>query len=193
VCRAIVLKTLLYGCETWTVYQRHARKLNHFHNTCLRKLLGIKWQDRIPDTEVLTRAGLPSIYTILMQSQLRWTGHEVRMPDHRLPKRLLSGELQQGKRSKGGQKKPFRDTLKASLKAFDINHNTWEQTAQDRGVWRSAVHKGAKTHEANRIAAAEKRRQARKNSANTPMPPATIPCPHCPRTFRTRIDLTSHL
>ena len=25
--RAIVLTTLLYGCETWTVYQRHARKL----------------------------------------------------------------------------------------------------------------------------------------------------------------------
>ena len=51
VYRAIVLTTLLYGCETWTVYRRHARKLNHFHTTCLRKLLGIKWQDRIPDTE----------------------------------------------------------------------------------------------------------------------------------------------
>ena len=56
VYRAIVLIILLYGCETWTVYQRHARKLNHFHTTCLRKLLGIKWQDKITDTEVLTRA-----------------------------------------------------------------------------------------------------------------------------------------
>ena len=51
VYRAIVLTTLLYGCETWTVYRRHARKLNHFHTTCLRKLLGIKLQDRIPNTE----------------------------------------------------------------------------------------------------------------------------------------------
>ncbi|KAI0229585.1 hypothetical protein LSAT2_019978, partial [Lamellibrachia satsuma] len=65
VYRAIVLPTLLYACETWTVYQRHAKKLNHFHTTCLRKLLNIKWQDRIPDTEVLAQAGLPSIYTIL--------------------------------------------------------------------------------------------------------------------------------
>ena len=70
VYRAIVLPTLLYACETWTVYQRHAKKLNHFHTTCLRKLLNIKWQDRIPDTEVLAQADLPSIYTILMQSQL---------------------------------------------------------------------------------------------------------------------------
>ena len=108
VYRAIVLPTLLYACETWTVYQRHAKKLNHFHTTCLRKLLNIKWQDRIPDTEVLAQADLPSIYTILMQSQLRWTGHVARMPDHRLPKRLFIGELQQGKRSHGGQRKRFR-------------------------------------------------------------------------------------
>ena len=81
VYRAKLLPTLLYACETWTVYQRHAKKLNHFHTTCLRKLLNIKWQDRIPDTEVLAQADLPSIYTILMQSQLRWAGHVARMPD----------------------------------------------------------------------------------------------------------------
>ena len=44
------------ACETWTVYQRHAKRLNHFQTSCLRKLLlKIKWQDRIPDTEVLKR------------------------------------------------------------------------------------------------------------------------------------------
>ena len=42
VYRAIVLPTLLYACETWTVYQHHARKLNHFHITCLRRLLAIR-------------------------------------------------------------------------------------------------------------------------------------------------------
>ena len=78
----IVLTTVLYGCESWMVYQCHTRKLNHFHTTCLRKLLGIKWQDKIPDTEVLRCISLPSIYTILMQSQLCWEGHVVHMPDH---------------------------------------------------------------------------------------------------------------
>ena len=43
----------------------HAGKLNHFHTTHLRKLLGIKWQDKIPDTEVLAHDGLPSIHTLL--------------------------------------------------------------------------------------------------------------------------------
>ena len=47
VYKAVVLTTMLYGFESWTVYQRHARTMNHFHGTSLRKLLGIKWQDMI--------------------------------------------------------------------------------------------------------------------------------------------------
>ena len=116
VYKAVVLPTLLYACETWTVYQRHAKRLNHFHLSCLRKLLKIKWQDKIPDTEVLTKAGMQSMHTVLKLAQLRWTGHVIRMPDARLPKKVFYGELQEGKRSQGGQKKCYKDTLKASLK-----------------------------------------------------------------------------
>ena len=75
VYRSVVLPTLLYACESWTVYQRHAKRLNHFHTSCLRKLLKIKWQDRIPDIEVLKRAGMQSVHTLLKLAQLRWTGH----------------------------------------------------------------------------------------------------------------------
>ena len=63
VYKAVVLPTLLYACETWTIYQQHAKRLNHFHTSCLRKLLKIKWQDRIPDTEVLKMAGMQSVHT----------------------------------------------------------------------------------------------------------------------------------
>ena len=124
-----MLLTLLYACETLTVYQRHAKRLNHFHTSCLRKLLRIKWQDRIPDTEVLKRAGMQSVHTLLKLALLRWTGHITRMPDKRLPKKLLYGELQDGKRSNGGQKKRYKDTLKASLKDCNIPTESW---AQDR-------------------------------------------------------------
>ena len=87
VYRLVVLPTLLYACETWTVYQRHAKRLNHFHTSCLRKLLKIKWQDRIPDTEVLKRTGMQSVHALLKLAQLRWTGHVTRMPDERLPRK----------------------------------------------------------------------------------------------------------
>jgi hypothetical protein len=44
VYRATVIPTLLYASEIWTVYSRHARKLNRFHLNCLRRLLRIKYQ-----------------------------------------------------------------------------------------------------------------------------------------------------
>ena len=83
---AMVLTVLLY--ELWTVYSRHARKLNHFGTKCLRIILSIKWQDMVPDTEVLTRAGIPSIHTLLQKPQVRWAGHVTHKPDDRLPKQL---------------------------------------------------------------------------------------------------------
>ncbi|BHF75455.1 hypothetical protein SprV_0501855100 [Sparganum proliferum] len=72
---AVILPTLLYGTETWTVYTEQARRLNHFHLSCLRRILRLNWQDRIPDTDMLERTGILSIYTMLRQMQLRWSGH----------------------------------------------------------------------------------------------------------------------
>ena len=37
--------------------------------------------DMIPDTEVLKRAGMQSMHTLVKRAQLRWTGHVSRMPD----------------------------------------------------------------------------------------------------------------
>ena len=193
--RSVVLPTLLYACETWTVYQWHAKRLNHFHTSCLRKLLKIKWQDRIPDKEVLKRAGMQSIYTLLKLPQLRWTGHVTRMPDERLPKKILYGE-QVGKRSHGGQKKRYKDTLKASLKYFNIPTESWEQIAQDRTKWRGLIKKGAGEYEAKRISGAEQKRAQRKARAKaspTELSSSDLSCPICNRQFRPKIGLISHL
>ena len=89
----MVLTALLYGCGTWTIYRRHARQLNYFHMTFLLKLLHIKCQNKVPDTEVLEQRGTMSVHTMLLKAQARWAGHVVRMPDQRLPKQILYGEL----------------------------------------------------------------------------------------------------
>ena len=80
----------------------------------------------VPDTEVLTRAGIPSIHTLLQKAQARWAGHVTRMHADRLPKQLLYGELCYGKRSVGWQKKRFKDTLKKTLKIFNIDVTNWQ-------------------------------------------------------------------
>ena len=42
-----ILSTLLYGSESWTLYSREEKRLNTFHMWNLRRILGIKWSDRI--------------------------------------------------------------------------------------------------------------------------------------------------
>ena len=39
---AVVLPTLLYGCEAWTPYRRHIRRLDQFHMRCLRRIANIE-------------------------------------------------------------------------------------------------------------------------------------------------------
>ena len=90
------------------------------------------------------------------------------MPDERLPKKVLYGELQEGKRSQGGQKKRYKDTLKASLKDFNIPTESWEQAAQDRAKWRCLIYKGASQFEAKRICEAERKRKERKARVTGP-------------------------
>ena len=189
VYKAVVRPTLLYACETWTVYQRHAKRLNHFHLSCLRKLIKIKWQDKIPDTEVLKKVGMQSMHTNLKIAQLRWTGHIIRMPDVRPPKKVFYGELKEGKRSQGGQKKRYKDTLKASLKDLDIPIGSCEQTAK----WRGLINKGAALYEKKeRICEAERKRRERKANANGPPADSmTLTCSTCNRQFRARIGLVS--
>nr|VZI06148.1 unnamed protein product [Spirometra erinaceieuropaei] len=194
--KAVILPTLLYGAETWTVYAKQARRLNHFHLSCLRRILRPKWQDRIPDTDVLERTGILSIYAILRQIQLRWSGQLMRMDDERLPKRLFYGDVATGFRRQGGQIRRYKDTLKSSLKHLQINPTNWEELALDRPTWRRTVKTGAAIYEANRIAAAKAKREARKsqlrpvsNAVAQPLPT----CPRCQRTFRVPIGLVGHL
>ena len=87
------------------------------------------------------------------------------MPDERLPKKILYGELQVGERSHGGQKKRCKDTLKASLKYFSVQTESWEQIAQRRTKWRGLIIKGAGEYEANGISEAEQKRAERKARA----------------------------
>nr|VZI32078.1 unnamed protein product [Spirometra erinaceieuropaei] len=172
--KTVILPTLLYGAETWTVYAKQARCLNHFHFSGPRRILRLKWQDRIPDTDVLERTGIFSIYAILRQMQLRWSGHLVRMDDERLPKRLFYGDVATGSRHQGGQIRRYKDTLKSSLKRLQINPTNWEELALDRPTWRRTVKAGAAIYEANRIAAVKAKFEARKSQLR---PNATVKRP----------------
>ena len=186
-----VITSLLYASETWTIYQRHIKSLERFHQNCFRHILSIKWQSCTPDTEVLSKAKCMSISARVIKSQMRWTGHLVRMDDSRLPKRLFYGELSSGKRPQHKPRKRFKDCVKANLKHMAIPVGSWEDSCGNRGSWRKLIHDGCALFESNRVSRAELRRACRKGVVALPDSPWS--CNICNRVLLSKAGLVNHL
>ena len=52
--------------ESWTVYRRSVHLRDQFHLLCLRRIAGVKWQDRVPNTDVLRTCQMPGIEALLL-------------------------------------------------------------------------------------------------------------------------------
>ena len=85
VYQAVVISTLLYGCEAWALFQKDLQKLEQLHQRKLRSILNIKWDDYAVSVE-----------SMIVKHRLRWSGHVARMSDARLPRQLLCSELTLG-------------------------------------------------------------------------------------------------
>ena len=140
VYNACILSSLLYGAEGWTTYSHQTRKLNGFHCRCLRKILGIKWHQKVTNVEVLNRANSVSIHSHLSKKRLRWVGHIKRMNNNRIPKKIFFGEARQGRRRVGRPLLRYSDSVKRDLQKCNIDD--WEMEAQDRALWRHKVKEG---------------------------------------------------
>lgn len=66
-----------------------------------------------------------------MKAQIQWAGHIIYMWYECIPEQLRFEELSAGKYLHVGQKKHYKDTLKASLKSLDIHMATQETLAQN--------------------------------------------------------------
>ena len=172
---------------------RQEHRLNTFHMRCLRRILGIKWQDRVSNSDILTRAGILSIYSFLSQRRLRWLGHVRRMGDGRIPKDVLYGQLTSGNQRVGRPALRYKGVCKHDMKTCNTDTADWETVADDRLCCRQKVKQGIRQADINRGLKASEKRERRKLSASTvPTTPSGFNCPACSRDCRSRIGLFSH-
>lgn len=137
--RAAVLTVLLYGCEAWTTTQAQDRRLEAFHQRCLRKILHIRWDQHVTNAAVLERASSLPLSSFIGGSRLRWFGHVTRMSQDRIPKQLITWVPVHGKRSRGRPRKTwsscvlddFRNATGQSKSIRVLNN-----LASDRNEWR---------------------------------------------------------
>ena len=99
ILKCYVWSTLLYGAETWTISNVMKQRLCAFEMWCYRKMMNIKWQDRVKNEEVIQRANIKErLFRTIKKRTLIYFGHMIRKED--LQRKLLDGKIN-GTKSRG--------------------------------------------------------------------------------------------
>ena len=80
---SLVQLVVLYGSETWTMRKVDSDRIQSFHMQlqALRRILGIRWYDKVSNTEVNERTKLPKLLLLtdvihyLVTSVAYWRTH----------------------------------------------------------------------------------------------------------------------
>ena len=187
----VIIPSLLYGAETWTVLRKHEKQLSAFHMRCLRRILGVNWQDKVSNSEVRKRAGISGIPVLLRLARLRWLGHVVRLGNHRLPKQLLFGRLSVPRPS-GKPRRRWSDCVMSDLSDAKIG-DEWYDLAMNKTTWtnciKDALHEWETVEDERRALLREARRQVQSLPSSV-----HFEClePGCTRQFTTNKGLLLH-
>ena len=95
--RAEVLKTVLYGCVTWSPRACHYDTLRRAHHRFLTRCIGWRKHNRadhpISYLDTLIKTGSKSTEVTLRRRRILFARFVARMEDTRLPKCVMFGEL----------------------------------------------------------------------------------------------------
>ena len=139
-----VKAVLLYGSECWRITKDDTRKVDVFHNGCLRKICNIYWPNKILNVELHKKTDSMNMSLEIKNRRLLWLGHVLRMPENngclrnRKPKVAMRW-TPSGKRKRGRKKTTWRRTV---MKELGEMGNTWgkaQAKARDRSVFRIFV------------------------------------------------------
>jgi len=153
VYKALVLPTLLYGCEAWSLREDLFKRLRSFHNRCARSMCRVNlhhtFRHHITTSSLFRRLNLLDIDSYYHNRLLRWAGHVARMPMSRAPRQLLTSWVAHS-RPVGCPQMTWGRTLENALasKGISKEFKEWIAIAKDRPKWRQQTHSKPKPPDA---------------------------------------------
>jgi len=110
-----VKPVLLYGSETWRTAVATTKKVQTFINSCLRRILRIRWPITINNEDLWQKTNQRPTDAEIMMRRWRWIGHTLRKPFTNLTRQALFWNPQ-GKRKRGRPRNSWRRDLEADIK-----------------------------------------------------------------------------
>ena len=136
VLNTTIFSTALYGCETWVYNASIRRRILAFESKCYRKILRIKWTQKLTNEEIFERVGrTETILQKAIRRKLNLFGHIARMGEDRKLKMMVFG-IVEGKNKRGRPHREWTDDIEdwcrhPLQKLFHM--------AQDRHGWRVMI------------------------------------------------------
>ena len=136
--RVCVFSRLLYAAETWTLKSVDERRLLAFEMKCYRRLLKIRWQDKVTNASIRERLQRnETVVDTVKRRKLQLFGHICRMPDDRLPKTVMLGMVN-GSRPRGRPPRRWSDDI-ADWCGCDLPETV--RLTQNRRQWCELIEK----------------------------------------------------
>lgn len=134
-----VISTLIYACESWKTTKEIEKKLDSFENKCLRKILGIKWNEFKNNAEIRQMTEQQPVSWVIRKRRWTYVGHLMRRNDQRIPKQAIKWNTT-GRRKRGRPRETLKRTLLREAKLTGIkSFDEVERLAEDRKNWRTTL------------------------------------------------------
>ena len=120
------------------VNSKYQQKIQTFINTCLRRILKIRWPETIRNEDLWQRTKQRPADGEIKMRRWRWIGHTLRKPATNVTRQALKWNPQ-GTRRRGRPRTTWRRDLESDVQKMGRTWDQLERLAQDRDDWRTLV------------------------------------------------------
>ena len=140
---SLVISIVTYSAASWTLTKAQQLRLNAFNTKALRRILGIRWHDRVTNTEVYARTGQHPLTTTIRKRRLGAFGHICRLPPGTQGIDILSSSAPASWWRPRGRP-PLRWTYQI-FEDIQLSHDEAVAATGDREGWRALIRDATRT------------------------------------------------
>lgn len=138
ILQCYIYPVLKYSCESWTLNNDLIRRINSLEQWCYRRILKIKWTDKVSNEAVLKRMQVRKaiLYNSIQKQKLAFAGHILRGSSGDSILQILEGKLE-AQLAQGRPRRMWLDDIKnwTNLETYEAI----KRAAEDRCYWRACT------------------------------------------------------
>ena len=110
VLNAVMMPTLMYGCETWSLSKQQQSRVQATQMNALRRIEGVCRLDRVRNVDIREKLQQEGVLDMVKSRQVKWKARLENMSMERTTKKIFDGEMQ-GKRPRGRPRLRWTDNF----------------------------------------------------------------------------------